>query len=225
MRRASVRAWGGCAAITIAAHALLLMIPVRPAAATGPQVSKHAVVRVIESRTPVIQHSQDAAVSPSVDVERKLPATALYEPQIRVDSRDLREDQSLEPVPRMTAVEVPTLLGLSLPGRLEEDDQFVMRSLLSAPPVPLAPVVIEYPNSAPDRGRYVGVLTLFIDESGQVVRVRAEGEALPPVLEDAARTAFMAVRFQPGELAEHGRVKSRIRVEVVFEGGTPLLLG
>jgi hypothetical protein len=49
--------------------------------------------------------------------------------------------------------------------------------------------------------------------------------ALPPALEDAARKAFVQARFRPGEHAEHGVVKSRIRVEVVFEGGMPLRLG
>jgi periplasmic protein TonB len=225
MSRASVRAWGGCVAITMAAHALLLMIPVRPAAAAGPQVSTHSVVRLIEAPTPLMQQSQDVSASAGVDIERVLAATALYEPPARAAARDALEREELQQVPRIAAVEIPTVLGLSLPGRLGEDDQFVVRSLLSAPPMPLAPVVIDYPSLAPHQGRFVGVLTLFIDESGQVVRVRAEGEALPPVLEDAARTAFMAVQFRPGEMAEHGRVKSRIRVEVVFEGGAPLLIG
>jgi hypothetical protein len=35
----------------------------------------------------------------------------------------------------------------------------------------------------------------------------------------------MSVRFRPGQLAEHGAVKSRIRVEVVFENGAPRLTG
>ncbi len=68
-------------------------------------------------------------------------------------------------------------------------------------------------------------MTLFIDETGAVVRVRCEGNTLPPAFEEAARNAFMNVRFRPGELADHGAVKSRIRVEVVFEAGEPLLVG
>jgi len=101
---------------------------------------------------------------------------------------------------------------------------FLARSLLAVPPTPLAPVIIAYPDVPGMAERYSGELTLFIDETGAVVRVRVERNALPPALEEAARNAFMSVRFRPGELTEHGAVKSRIRVEVVFEGGAPLLL-
>jgi hypothetical protein len=68
----------------------------------------------------------------------------------------------------------------------------------SVPPMPLAPVIISYPDTVGAGERHAGELTLFIDETGAVVR---------------------------GELAEQGAVKSRIRIEVVFEGGAPLLIG
>ena len=75
--------------------------------------------------------------------------------------------------------------------------------------------------------RFRGELTLFIDETGMVVRVRKEDDGLTEALEEVARRAFMETRFSPGELSDAGAVKSRIRIEVVFDGGalplTPLL--
>ena len=70
-------------------------------------------------------------------------------------------------------------------------------------------------------GRHVGVLSIFIDEHGQVQRSEADDAVgLPEALVQAAREAFMAAQFAPGEI--DGRaVKSRVRVEVVFDD-TPM---
>jgi hypothetical protein len=80
----------------------------------------------------------------------------------------------------------------------------------------MAPITIDYPPIDDDNGRYVSELTLFLDESGNVVRARVDGPRLPFALEEAARSAFLAARFAPGWLVGE-TVKSRIRVEVVFE--------
>ncbi len=106
------------------------------------------------------------------------------------------------------------------PGLADEDDLFLARSLLTLPPQPLAPVILPDVDSVGPGERHRGELTLFIDETGTVVRVRSETVDLPTELEEVARRAFMEVRFAPGELADLGAVKSRIRVEVVFDGGT-----
>jgi len=94
--------------------------------------------------------------------------------------------------------------------------EYLPRGLLSVVPVPRGPVAIPYPRDGPARGRFSTVLALFIDEGGVVRRVRVDGPALPPALDAAAREAFLAARWQPGEF--EGRVvKSLIRVEVNFE--------
>lgn len=100
------------------------------------------------------------------------------------------------------------------------DDDYVPRPLLSVPPVALAPVVIGEPNGETLTGRLTGVLSLFIDDQGQVRRVVAEPPYLPPAFEQAARDAFMAARFSPGQM-DGQTVKARVRVEVVFDN-TPL---
>jgi periplasmic protein TonB len=156
--------------------------------------------------------------------DRTLSAGDLSAPVLTRSALPLQSQPAIEP-----AIFVPIaesgLLGLSLPGVANEDDQYVVRSLLTVPPVPLSPVVIDFPDFKGEANRYVAALTLFIDESGVVVRVKAEGNALPSPLEEAARNAFMRARFRPGELTDLGAVKSRIRVEVVFESGAPRQVG
>lgn len=80
-----------------------------------------------------------------------------------------------------------------------------------------ASIDLPWPELAP-HGRFRAVMTLFVDETGQVLRVRLEPDeagTLPPVLEDSARQAFLAGRFEPGELGGRA-VRSRLRVEVEF---------
>jgi hypothetical protein len=95
---------------------------------------------------------------------------------------------------------------------------YVPRQYLSVPPLATEPVVIPTSPGSVDVGRRVGVLALYIDEQGRVRRVEAEPPALPEAMERAAREAFMGARFSPGQVDGHV-VKSRIRVEVVFDDG------
>jgi periplasmic protein TonB len=219
MTRVQMRRLGPCVAITIAAHALLLAVPVRPAAASGTPNAPYSslAVRFIDP-TPSVSRWDASQMPQSAVIERRLETSSLYEPRTVIDQVEPLKAHTPALANAATAFEAPTLLGLSLPGIADEDDQFVVRSLLSLPPAPLSPVVIPYPEMEISAGRYVGELTLFIDENGTVVRVHPEGNALPPAFEQAARNAFLSVRFRPGEMQEHGAVKSRIRVEVVFEG-------
>jgi protein TonB len=113
----------------------------------------------------------------------------------------------------------PASLAASEAGEAFEGG-YVPRPLLSIAPQPEIPVVIPAPSSSPGTGRligrYSGVLALYIDEQGRVRRIEAEPPALPESMERAARAAFLSARFSPGQM--DGRaVKSRIRVEVVFD--------
>jgi hypothetical protein len=223
MKRVTMRRLGPCIAITIAVHAFLLAVPMRPAAASSARTALLAAVqtRLIVSTEPALHRAADVVPSTS-PADRTLSVGDLPAPVLKRNALELQSHPVIEPAVFIQIADAG-LFGVSLPGIANEEDQFLVRSLLSAPPVPLAPVIIDYPNFFKgEPGRYVGELTLFIDESGAVVRIKAEGTALPEILEDAARSAFRQVRFRPGELAEHGAVKSRIRVEVVFESGAPL---
>lgn len=98
-----------------------------------------------------------------------------------------------------------------------DDDAYLPRSALTQGPEPLEQIELPYPDTTP-MGTFHAVLTLFIDETGQVRRVRVEEvgpDGLPPELEDVARQTFLSHRFTPGE--QNGQaVRSQIRVGVDF---------
>lgn len=97
-------------------------------------------------------------------------------------------------------------------------DQFdyVPREFLSVTPTPLSVIEVPFPESVTNEFRMDVPLALFIDENGVVQRVRVEGVALPPVLEDAAVAAFRQARFTPGQV-DGQVVRSLIKVAVTFE--------
>jgi periplasmic protein TonB len=102
------------------------------------------------------------------------------------------------------------------------DEEYLPRHQLTRAPRTDV-VLIPYPEHAP-AGRWDLRLTVFIDETGQVQRVRSSGAAeeaeLPPELLDAAVQAFMATRYAPGE-RQGLAVKSRIEIAVEFRAEEP----
>ena len=103
---------------------------------------------------------------------------------------------------------------------LPRENTYLPRSELTVAPRPIQPVIVASPEEGGTAARRTGILSLFIDESGRVHHIDAEEPRLPPRYEEAARTAFMTAVFTPGE-QEGAPVKSRIRIEVVFDN-TPL---
>jgi hypothetical protein len=97
---------------------------------------------------------------------------------------------------------------------------FIPRPQLTVPPVPQTPVVLSAPSGNGEPARHVGVLALYIDEAGRVHHIVPDEPRLPPQYEQVAREAFMTAIYTPGQL-EGRAVKSRIRIEVVFDN-TPL---
>ena len=94
--------------------------------------------------------------------------------------------------------------------------EYLPRERLSVAPRPLASIDIPFPPEVAGTVNLATELSLFIDETGTVRRVRVDGAALPPALEDAARSSFLAARFAPGEL-DGAPVRALIRVAVSFE--------
>lgn len=217
-RRPDPRRIGPVVALVVAAHALMLSIPRHAPVASGmPVPATHAVqFRLVE--VPPAPPAAQAPMAVADDAPHRalapLPAAAAMQVEPIETPAEL---QAPAPADVAGMPPAPSWLGLSLPGVASEDDQFFARSLLSVAPAPLQPVLIEYPAFTGDAGRYVSELSLFIDETGTVVKVRVDGDPLPPPLEAAARSAFLSARFRPGELAERGAVKSRIRIEVTFD--------
>jgi len=102
------------------------------------------------------------------------------------------------------------------PPPAEPDDEalFLPRTALTLAPAASMPVLLDFPSGVAD-GHYTTELTLFIDETGQVRKVRMDGPALPDALESLARQAFLNTHFSPGEV--QGRaVRARIRIVLEF---------
>lgn len=206
---------GPVVALVVMAHALLLAVPRQPAAPTGASAPARASVhvRMLEAPapTPLASRTTLAAVEAA-------PAKAL--PLDIAPAAALPVVEAIEAAPSIAVPVLPQAdnwLGLAVPGMASDDDLYFPRSQLAVVPAAIDPVVIDYPRFNGDVGRYVAELSLFIDETGRVARVRVDSGSLPAALEDAARRAFTQARFRPGEAAEHGVVKSRIRIEVTFD--------
>lgn len=99
---------------------------------------------------------------------------------------------------------------------LSNEPEYLPRSLLSVAPVAQTSIIIPYPPEVAGSGRYAGIFALFIDELGEVRNVRMEDQRLPPAMEQAVRKIFMQTRFSAGQ-RDGKDVKSRIRVEIVFD--------
>ncbi len=118
--------------------------------------------------------------------------------------------------PALTSLSSDATPIMAAPSLGNSRDEYVPRPQLTVPPIAQAPVIIASPPGEPPAGRQAGILSLFINEDGSVHHITADEPRLPPAFEAAAREAFMAARFKPGEL-DGEAVKSRLRVEVVFE--------
>ena len=198
VKRTEVR-WLVCIAISIALHlAVLLRAPIAaiwPAgmAARGPVID----VRLAPSRPPVEAATAESKVEPQVVVP--VP-TKTPEPQRTT-------------APRSESIGTPA----AVPVPLEFDDaQYAASGTLSVRPTPMGEISVPYPKDTSDRGISKTSLTLFIDEHGAVVRVRVDDSELPPQFGEAAKNAFAKARFHPGQVGDYP-VKSRMRVEVIFE--------
>lgn len=136
--------------------------------------------------------------------------------------------QPLAPPPEPTVAEPAEALAASRPAPVVEPvmadgavDGYLPRRALSVPPAPLAPIVLAWPAGMTVLGRQTAIFTVFIDETGTVRRMVADGPTLLPTLEAAARDTFTASAFSPGQVGGQA-VRSMIRVEVVFDVDTPV---
>jgi len=97
---------------------------------------------------------------------------------------------------------------------------YLPRDVLTVPPKPISPVVIDYPTFDGEADHYTGEFDLLIDDSGGVVRVVRATPDLPGILGNAVCAAFLGARLAPGEV-EGRAVRSRIRIEVTFDSRRP----
>ncbi len=217
--------WGlvACAAISIAIHVLLLIGLPKSRLATDFRPAEYRTlearkvqVRLVEGKAAPAPHAAAAAVpkaapSPApIAQKKKAPAPA------PADSSDSAKPAAPASGGVSADTAVQPVAGASEPSEPSDFDGYLPRALLSEPAEALTEIVIAAPQEEEFPGRRIGVLTLFIDDEGQVRHVAPDDILLPAALEQLAREAFMAGRFSPGRI--NGQpTKSRMRVEVVFE--------
>ena len=206
--------------LVVGLHAVFLATPVRSArlhdsGTSGSRVQARMIIAMPATAL------EAAAVS---TLMRPMSQPAVEPVKPAAESELLAQERPAQlPAPDSPAAVTPPLpaFGVVMPG-IDSDDDYYPRTMLTSAPSPLAAVMIGYPPIENDQGQYSSELTLFIDETGRVARVRVDGPELPQALEAAARNAFINAGFRAGEL--DGRaVKSQIRIEVVFDsrpGGT-----
>jgi hypothetical protein len=211
--RGEWRRMGPVVVLVVAAHALMVAIPWQPvavesSAATG---APRLQLRTIEASPPAAKQTtvSEAAGLAVAEPEHAARATRTSNPE-----------PAAHTVPAAAAERTSPAAVSALPTIAAAVDEYMTRSQLSIAPSAIDPIMVAYPEFAGDVGRYTTELGLLIDEHGRVVQVQIEDADLPSPVQDAARTAFMSARFRPGEMAERGAVKSRIRIEVIFEHET-----
>lgn len=199
-------------ALALELHAVLFVLPARSIQRTrllpgeGAQAMRMRLLPAERTASASFGLAESEAPATSKDAAQKpapLPFTASHFP----------------------LVDAGPLPVLALPVGGDSDDDYFPRSALSIGPIPEQPVVIDYPADAPADGlRRVTELSLFIDETGRVVRVRVDGPPLPPAFEASARAAFLNARFSPGQIRDHA-VRVHLRVEVGFDSGDSVAPG
>lgn len=97
---------------------------------------------------------------------------------------------------------------------------YIPRPQLSIAPSALTPIMIEAPLEQREPQRIAGILSIYINESGKVDHIKPSGLEEFPEFEKAALAAFRDMTYTPGQV-QGQVVKSRIRIEVVFDN-TPL---
>jgi len=222
-----------CAVLSVAAHALAvtLMPPLERPAHTiqpGAKAGARPMAWHLRVESAPISNAQGTHAAPSLATETQAPtetasldATSPDSPADVVDTPQAQPEALSEPHVETTLEAAPSdqPVGTGL-ADIEGNSEYIPRPQLSVPPVAQAPLILAAPEGQFEPQRIAGILSLYIDESGQVHHVLAHGERMPAPFEEAARQAFMAMTFRPGQLNGQA-VKSRIRVEVVFDD-TPL---
>lgn len=203
-----------CIALSAAVHVLLLTV----AASSAPRAGGLAHGGRRSAGAISVRLLPDAA-APRAQVPALAPAIEAAELHPALPPASAPEPESTPAAAPQPEEAASVATGQrSAPGDSAEGG-YVPRPLLTVAPAANTPVVIAMPPGPVEIGRRVGVLALYIDEQGRVRRIEAEPPPLPRAMEQAARDAFSAARFSPGQV--DGRVvRSRIRVEVTFDAGS-----
>lgn len=123
------------------------------------------------------------------------------------------------PAPTTEANSAAFAASAASPAGSGGSDDYLPRSALTVLPRVRSQVLLDYPSGAP-LGRFRGKVTLFVDETGAVRRMRFEtpDAEFPPVFQEEVRQRFSAATISPGEV--DGRpVKAQHVIVVDFDAG------
>ena len=214
-----------CLAVSLMAHALLLGMRVEPAPSRPRAQASSEAAGTMHVRMVRPEQGATGLTTGQVDAPRAAPAEAQREVPAGMKTATPTPKHGGESAPAVPTEPTSNLDSLGPSANSQpmgaDRDQYIPRPMLSVVPVVQTPVLLVAPAGETQIARHVGILSLFIDEEGVVRRIAAGEPRLPPAFEQAAREAFMAARFAPGQV-DGQLVKSRVRVEVVFDN-TPLL--
>jgi hypothetical protein len=164
-------------------------------------------VRADREEFPVLQahllESPKLFVTADPDGAARLPAVG--EPLKRVDSlarQKTSEDGAGKPVA----------------ARNSDFDTYWARPYLSVAPSERTDVIVERPRLG-GISPVVLHLTLYIDETGKVRRVRNDTPGIQREYVDAATRAFSVAEFRPGEIGGQA-VRSLLQMDVTFDSGS-----
>lgn len=152
------------------------------------------------------------------DTASALFAVPSSEPAAQQQSRDAVRAAAPQPdAPDQHRVAVPLGQASGDAGDGAFVDYFP-RSRLTAPPTPLTPVQVPFPEQVAGIVDLRVVVSLFIDELGRVRRVRLDNPAIPPAFAQTIVDTFAAIGFKPGEI-DTVPVRSQMRLEIEFRTG------
>lgn len=210
-----------CASLSLVAHAVLLSSFTSQAQpGTGTRVrsvqASALQVRMLHAANSTTQVDNKAAVAQAsawTQAEAEATSTASEPEQPQAEAQDPTvASASIDIAPSEVVNEAQVATGAPESGH----NDYVPRPQLSVAPIARAPVFIEAPEGDTKAARHVGVLALYIDETGRVDHIEPVEPRMPLMYERAAQEAFKAATFSPGQM-DGQTVKSRIRVEVVFD--------
>lgn len=212
---------GVCLAVSLALHGIVLLVGMQSGGNAKVIARKEPQALAIHGRLIPGQPAYQPDTAKSVEIAGSSTAVEGLNPvpsrvtDIADHARPLLSSSSLRP--SASLVEPQNLVADLVDGiGLANEPEYLPRNLLSVAPAAQTSIVIPYPPEVAGTGRYAGIFALFIDELGEVRSVRMEDQRLPPAMEHAVRQIFMQTRFSAGQ-RDGKDVKSRIRVEIVFD--------
>ena len=202
-----------CACLSVALHAAVLMLrptpPAQPlrAAAAAPGVQAHW------TRARIVTAAASQAAEPTLS-ENAVSAPPAVAAARHVSPTRRKVAAASIPPPASDIQGAP--LNSTPAASTDERGDYLPRPLLTVSPIAKTQISLVTPPGETQFVRYTGILSLFIDEAGRVQHISSDEPQLPPAFEQAAREAFLAAEFSPGEV-EGQAGKSRVRVEGVFD--------